>query len=68
MARPQKPDIETRKKLLQVRLLQGEYDVFKQAAESAGLDLSAWVRERLRQAARRDLKAARDDPNYMEVD
>ncbi|MBC8352400.1 MAG: hypothetical protein H8E66_10460 [Planctomycetes bacterium] len=66
MARPQKQEGYARNKLLQVRLLPGEYEVFKESAESTGLDLSAWVRERLRQAARRDLKAARDDPAYME--
>ena len=65
MARPKKPEGQARAKLLQVRLLDGEYVVFKEAAVSAGLDLSAWVRERLRYAARKDLRAARDDPNYI---
>lgn len=56
MARPKKKPEESRAKLLQVRLQGREYEVFKEAAEQSGLDLSAWVRERLRNAARSDLK------------
>jgi hypothetical protein len=43
--------------MLQVRLQGREYETFKVAAEHSGLDLSAWVRERLRNAARKDLKS-----------
>jgi len=45
-----------RAKLLQVRVLEREYSFFKEAAEESGLDLSAWVRERLLQAARKELR------------
>ena len=57
MARPRKPKGAARGKLLQVRLQDREYLSFKQAAESCGLDLSAWVRERLIQATRKELSA-----------
>jgi len=54
MARPTKNEGEARDKLLQVRLKIREYEGFMDAAEQCGLDLSAWVRERLIQAARRE--------------
>jgi len=56
MARPRKPEGQTRERLLQVRVLEKEYSSFKEAAEQSGLDLSAWVRERLVQALRKELK------------
>jgi hypothetical protein len=54
MARPTKNEGEARDKLLQVRLKNREYSDFQEAAEQCGLDLSAWVRERLIQAARKE--------------
>ena len=45
-------------KPLQVRVVPAFYDLFVMAAEASGLTLSAWSRERLVQAARRDLKQA----------
>jgi hypothetical protein len=56
MARPKKDEGNARDRLMQVRLQGREYDEFRKAAESAGLDLSAWARERLLLAARRDLR------------
>lgn len=56
MARPKKKAAETRGKMLQVRLQGREYETFKGAAAKSGLDLSGWVRERLRQAAKKDLR------------
>ena len=41
--------------LLQIRLLPEEKAAFQQAADLAGIPLSAWVRERLRRAARIEL-------------
>jgi hypothetical protein len=41
--------------LLQLRLLATEKDSFQRAADISGIALSAWVRERLRAAARREL-------------
>jgi predicted HicB family RNase H-like nuclease len=43
---------------LEVRLEEIEKEAFKEAADLAGLALSAWVRERLRAAARRELEDA----------
>ena len=41
--------------LLQLRLLPEEKEGFQKAADLAGVALSAWVRERLRSVARREL-------------
>ena len=57
MARPKKKKGESRDKLMQVRVQDSEYTDFKNAAEKVGLDLSSWVRVKLRYAARKDLKA-----------
>jgi uncharacterized protein (DUF1778 family) len=56
MARPKKTKGESRDRLLQVRVQAREYKYFKEAAQIAGLDLSAWVRERLLQATRKELR------------
>lgn len=56
MARPMKPTEKSRGKMLQVRLMVREYSSFQEAAEQSGLDLSSWVRERLIQAARKEVK------------
>ena len=42
--------------LLQVRLLPSEKKAFTEAADLAGIPLSAWVRERLRRAAISELE------------
>ena len=42
--------------LLQLRLQPKEKQAFQEAAALAGISLSAWVRERLRTAAIRDLE------------
>ncbi len=41
-----------------MRLGISEKEAFREAAELAGIPLSAWVRERLRQVAVRELKNA----------
>ncbi len=43
---------------LDMRLEASEKEAFRLAAELAGLDLSAWIRERLRQVARKELEGA----------
>lgn len=50
--RPMKTD------LMQLRLQADEKEAFQEAADLAGLPLSAWVRERLRWAATRELEDA----------
>jgi len=47
-----------REELLQVRVAGNEKHAFEEAATLSGLALSAWVRERLRQVAARELEAA----------
>jgi uncharacterized protein (DUF1778 family) len=56
MARPPKSKTEVRGRLMQVRVQDREYELFKQAASESGLDVSGWVRERLLQAAKKELR------------
>jgi len=58
--RPPKDADKRRNEALLVRLEGPEKEAFRKAAELAGVPLSSWVRERLRQIAARELqKAAR---------
>jgi len=43
---------------LQVRVAPDLYKLFEEAANASSLSLSAWVRERLTQTARRELRQA----------
>ena len=43
---------------LDMRLDEAEKEAFRAAAELSGLDLSAWIRERLRRVARGELEKA----------
>ncbi len=49
---------KTKEEYLEVRLGTTEKQAFKEAADLAGLALSAWVRERLRMVARQELEQA----------
>lgn len=49
---------KTKGDYLEVRLDAEEKQAFKDAADLAGLALSAWVRERLRLASRKELEEA----------
>ena len=49
-------DLQT--EAVQIRVRPSEKAAFTLAAEIAGISLSAWVRERLRQTAARELEAA----------
>jgi hypothetical protein len=44
--------------LLQLRVMPEEKAAFQQAADMAGISVSAWIRERLRLAAIRELEGA----------
>jgi hypothetical protein len=58
--RPPKEASRLRDQPLLVRLESSEKEAFRDAADLAGVPLSTWVRERLRQIAVRELeKAAR---------
>jgi uncharacterized protein (DUF1778 family) len=41
---------------VQIRLHPSEKEAFEKAADLAGIPMSAWIRERLRRAARRELQ------------
>jgi hypothetical protein len=56
--RPKKSSGQLQTEYLDVRLVPSEKEAFKEAADIAGLPLSAWVRERLRQVAVRELESA----------
>jgi len=54
--RPPKQKGAAKTRYLQVRVTDPEKSAFDDAAGLAGLDTSAWVRERLRLAARQELQ------------
>lgn len=54
--RPPKPPGETLGELLQIRIADDERAAYQQAADKTGMTFSAWVRDRLNKAARRDAK------------
>jgi hypothetical protein len=56
--RPPKGSDKIKGAYLEVRLEEVEKQAFREAAELAGLDLSAWARERLRKASRSELEGA----------
>jgi uncharacterized protein (DUF1778 family) len=56
--RPRVDPNKTRAEYLEVRLDAAEKQAFREAAELAGLAVSAWVRERLRTVAREELEKA----------
>jgi uncharacterized protein (DUF1778 family) len=60
------PKAKPRQKLLEVRLDTEEKQAFKDAAELSGLGLSTWVRERLRQIARKELEDAGRKVAFLE--
>lgn len=56
--RPPKNAGELRNEDLLVKLLSDEKEAFRDAANLAGVSLSTWVRERLRQVAIKELQSA----------
>ena len=52
---------------LQIRLSDTEKIAFERAAEMAGITLSAWVRERLRSVARRELTDAGEQVPFLQA-
>lgn len=63
--RPKKVAGEKKGRILQVRVEAAEKETFKAAARLAGLDLSAWARERLRAAARSELSGAGHEVAFL---
>ena len=60
------PPVRTRAEILQVRLTPGEKAAFVRAAEVSGIELSAWVRERLRTLAAKELQAVGEQASFLE--
>lgn len=58
IGRPLTPDGKRKSLYLQVRIQGQERQAFKSAADLCGLEVSGWVRLRLREAAIKDLAAA----------
>ena len=56
--RPIKSSSESKSETVKFRLDNREKQAFEDAARLAGIDLSAWIRERLRKSARRELEDA----------
>lgn len=52
---------------LQVRLTHAERDTLRVAAETAGLTVSAWLRDRLRKAARQELQSSGVKVPFLEA-
>ena len=65
--RPPKNSGDVKSESILLRLDGGEKQGFAQAARIAGLPLSAWMRERLRKAARSELKQADLAVPFMQV-
>jgi uncharacterized protein (DUF1778 family) len=56
--RPKKPARHRKAEILKLRLESSEKRAFQDAADIAGIPLSAWLRERARRAAVRELEEA----------
>ncbi len=63
--RPKNPDSLVKRRVVQIRLLEAEKQAFSDAAKNSGLSLSSWARERLRKAARDELRKARKDGDFF---
>jgi uncharacterized protein (DUF1778 family) len=64
--RPKKSEDEKQTEYLDVRLTEAEKTGFKDAADLAGMPLSAWVRFALRQAATKALREAEKPIAFLE--
>jgi len=51
---------------IELRVQADEKDAFKRSAEIAGIPLSAWIRERLRRAARLELEEAGEQIPFVQ--
>ena len=56
--RPPADDIDRKARYIQVRATDAERETFGMAADLEGLSMSAWIRNRLRAAAKNELAAA----------
>jgi hypothetical protein len=65
--RPPKGSGQTKDMAILLRLGAQEKAAFKSAAELAGLDVSAWMRERLRSQARKELEGAGRNVAFLQT-
>ena len=65
--RPPKGSDKVKGIRLDMRLNEAEKEGFRAAAELSGLDLSAWIRERLRQVAGKELERAGRPIPFLEI-
>lgn len=63
--RPRKAATKLRIEPLVVRLQTDEKQAFNEAADAAGMQLSPWVRDRLRSAAKKELEAIGKQPAFV---
>ncbi len=63
--RPKNPDSLVKRRVVQIRLSEAEKRNFSDSAKISGLSLSSWARERLRKAAREDLRKAKKDADIF---
>ena len=56
MARPKKPPDQVASERIDLRATAAELAAYERAAERAGQTLSAWIKERLTKAAKRESK------------
>jgi uncharacterized protein (DUF1778 family) len=64
--RPKNDRNSVRSETLEFRLSPSEKTAFQEAADIAGIPLSAWIRERLRRAARKELEESGQKIAFME--
>jgi hypothetical protein len=63
--RPRKGSGEAKSMSVLLRLDPGEKQGFTDAADYAGVPLSVWIRERLRQVAKKELESAGRDVAFL---
>jgi hypothetical protein len=64
MGRPKKPVEKRKGRYLQVRVTDPEKAAFDRASDIAGMDLSVWVRDRLRIVARGEIEKTGEKPAF----
>ncbi len=65
--RPNKADAVAKREFMQFRATVAEKQTFRDAAALAGIDLSAWIRERLLRSARKELEEAGRKIPFLEA-
>jgi hypothetical protein len=65
--RPKKSSDQMQTESLDVRCAVAEKEAFKAAADLAGMAVSAWVRDRLRTASKRELQEAGREVEFLKT-